>query len=283
MKARPNPLLINTASGSDPGLVRQSNEDTVLDYTRPAGLGVPMGLLIVADGMGGHQAGDVASRLAVETVYQELRPYLEHSDADDTQPGIRLDAVQDRLNGRLTFYQERVRAAVSTANLAIHEYASSHPVEAGNLGTTVALVFIRGDRAIVANVGDSRVYLLRQQVLQQLTRDHSLVGHLIRNGQIEPQDVFDHPHRSIITRALGFNPDVQIDITTQQLEAGDRLLVCSDGLWEMIRDEGEIARELQQASSPQAAVTHLIEAANRYGGADNIGVVVAEMTTIPED
>lgn len=277
-----NAFNLAGASGSDPGLIRKSNEDTVFVYVRPISLGEPLGIFIVADGMGGHQAGEVASKLAVDTIYNEMKRYLERDDNQDTIPIQRSDKSRESRNGQTNYLIKRLRAAILDANLAIHKYALSHPLDAGNLGTTVAVVVVKGDQAIIANVGDSRVYLLREANLSKVTEDHSLVNHLIENGQLAPDDIYDHPHRSIITRALGFNPDVAVDIFTENLGAGDRILVCSDGLWEMIREDAEIIEAMISGAGPAAAVDQLIELANNYGGTDNIGVAVCELVPNPD-
>ncbi len=273
-------LRLFSASGTDPGLVRSSNEDTVLDYVRSPALGEPLGLLIVADGMGGHQAGEVASKLAVETIFEVMQSYLKRDDTQDTIPAMRQDDSPFP-NGQTNYLATRLRSAIQRANNAIHRYAQDHPVEAGNLGTTLACVIVKGNHAVIANVGDSRVYLMRKSELIRVTEDHSLVQHLVENGQIQPDEVYDHPHRSIITRALGYSPDVSIDITSLPLVFGDRLMVCSDGLWEMIREEGEIAQVLEQATNPAEAVEALIAIANNNGGMDNIGVAVCDLLLAP--
>jgi protein phosphatase len=273
-------LRLFSASGTDPGLVRNSNEDTVLDYVRAPKLGEPLGLMIVADGMGGHQAGEVASKLAVETIFEVMQSYLKRNDAQDTIPAMRMDDSPFP-DGQANYLATRLQSAIQRANLAIHQYANDHPVEAGNLGTTVACVMIKGNHAVIANVGDSRVYLMRKSELSRVTEDHSLVQHLVENGQIKPEEVYDHPHRSIITRALGYSPEVSIDITPLPLASGDRLMVCSDGLWEMIREETEIAQILETASNPAEAVEELINMANGNGGMDNIGIAVCDLLLAP--
>ncbi len=273
-------LKLFSASGTDPGLVRNSNEDTVLDYVRPTTLGEPLGMLIVADGMGGHQAGEVASKLAVETIFEVMQNYLKRDDSQDTIPALR-DSDSKYPNGQTNYLATRLQSAVQRANFAIHQYAQDNPVEAGNLGTTVACVIVKGDHAVIANVGDSRVYLMRKSELRKVTEDHSLVQHLVENGQIKPEEVFDHPHRSIITRALGYSVDVPIDIKPLPLISGDRIMVCSDGLWEMIREETEIAEILDKARNPAEAVEKLIDVANGNGGMDNIGIAVCDLLMTP--
>ena len=130
----------------------------------------------------------------------------------------------------------------------------------------------------IANVGDSRTYLLRDQKLQQITQDHSLVARLVSDGKIEPDDIFDHPQRNMIYRSLGQKEQVQVDTYWENLESGDMLLLCSDGLWEMFRDTGEIERIIVDEPSLEQACVNLIFAANLSGGYDNIGVVLAKIT-----
>ena len=272
-------FTLSSASGSDPGLIRKSNEDSVFDFVRPGDQGEPTGLFIVADGMGGHQAGDIASRLAVDTISEMMRRHLERDDAGDTVPvGT---GKKKSGNGKSRFYEFQVRTAINQANTTIHNYAIKHPQEAGNLGTTVACAYVKGQQAVIGHVGDSRVYLFRDTSLEKLTEDHSLVSHLIQNGQIRPEDVYDHPHRSIITRALGYQKEVSIDVFTIPLIPGDQLMLCSDGLWEMIRDEQVIVDILATEDSLEESVGDLILTAKRNGGLDNIGVSLCKL--IPTD
>jgi serine/threonine protein phosphatase PrpC len=272
-------LRLKAAAGTHPGQVRESNQDAVLAFVRSPEKGDTLGLLVVADGMGGHQAGEVASLLVVETVYNALRESLaqdESSSAPPEEPGT-TDAPQQPLPRDL---EERLRRAVEQANAAVYRYAQRHPEAAGDLGSTVTCAFVHGQQAIIANVGDSRTYHLSEDGLEQVTDDHSYVGELLRAGQISPEDIYDHPQRSMITRALGQNPQVEVDVTRRVLASGDRLLLCSDGLWEMVRDTDRLERYLCEAVRPDIAVQLLIQAANEEGGADNIGVVVGELIAV---
>lgn len=275
-------LVLSAASGTDPGRARQLNQDNVLAYIRPLEMGKPLGLLIVADGMGGHQAGEIASQLAVKTIRDSLSWMLDQDDDDATKPmpipSVNGDDEEEEKNDAAytTHLEKRLELAIEEANKVIYTYAQENPVEAGNLGCTVTCAIIYGRVAIIANVGDSRTYLYRNGELKQITDDHSYVGQLVREGLLEPEDIFDHEQRNVITRALGNRPAVEADLKSWDLEIGDRLMLCSDGVWEMIRDTQEMAQMLQ-SEKLETAVQSLIESANAYGGADNIGVVIAEL------
>jgi protein phosphatase len=274
-------FVLRAAAGTDPGRSRQINQDNVLAYIRPRKMGKPLGLLVVADGMGGHQAGEVASQLAVQTIRDALSWMLEQGDDEATTPmplpNVDDKAAEEKNDTAYTAHLEkRLELAIEEANKVIYNYAQENPIDAGNLGCTVTCAIIYGNVAITANVGDSRTYLFRGGKLHQITDDHSYVGQLVREGLLEPEEIFDHDQRNVITRALGNRPDVQADLASWSLEAGDRLMLCSDGVWEMIRDPQEIA-DMLQVEQLETAVEKLIDSANAYGGADNIGVVVAEL------
>ncbi|MBI5054861.1 MAG: Stp1/IreP family PP2C-type Ser/Thr phosphatase [Chloroflexi bacterium] len=257
------PTILNAASITHPGQVRQSNEDSIFSFVRPPEQGNPLGLLIVADGMGGHLAGEVASRLAIETIQKEMQPlFAVSSDGAATKP--------------LTMLEEHLRTAIEKANAIIHQYSLQHPDEAANLGSTVTCAVVRGEAVVVANVGDSRVYHLHQNELTQITEDHSYVARLIKEGQLEPEAIYTHPHRSVIIRALGHEPGVEVDVWTLEFGIGDRLLLCSDGLWEMVRDD-QIKQRLTNSPQLQTAAQTLINDANNCGGVDNVSVIVAEL------
>ncbi|MDX1663552.1 MAG: Stp1/IreP family PP2C-type Ser/Thr phosphatase [Candidatus Promineifilaceae bacterium] len=263
-------LQLRAAADTDPGRVHTIDQDSALAVVRSAANETPAGLFVVADGVGGHQAGDVASRLAVETIRHELTWLLEQNDLEETQP---LPAVRagDAPDVKL---QRRLARAIERANEVITRYARENPHEAGNLGSTVTAVLVEGDRAAVANIGDSRTYLLRDGELHQITRDHSYVARLVEEGQLRPEEVYSHPRRNVITRSLGHDYELELDLWTLRLQVGDRLLLCSDGLWEMVQGAEQIRHYLQQAEAPEAAVGQLISAANEKGGSDNIGIVV---------
>jgi serine/threonine protein phosphatase PrpC len=162
---------------------------------------------------------------------------------------------------------------VERANEVVRGIARAKPAEAADTGSTVTMAVIQGSMACVANVGDSRTYLYRAGQLTPITRDHSVVASLAAAGMIGPEEIYTHPQRNLIYRSLGNKPEVEVDIFRQALQPGDRLLLCSDGLWEMVRDP-QMAEIMGKAPSPQAACQQLIEAANANGGEDNIAAVV---------
>ena len=269
-------LQIRAAAGTHPGQVYKLNQDKVYAAVRSAEDGKAIGLFIVADGMGGHQAGEIASRLAVETIVQELSWLLQPGDSGNSRPEFSSNdtAAPAAAAPAAQQWRQRLRAAVQEANRAITTYGEENPEDAGNLGTTVTCVLIVDGVAAIANVGDSRTYLARDEQLNQITQDHSYVAQLIREGQIAPEDIYTHPRRNVITRSLGHRLDVEIDVWSKELQAGDRLLLCSDGLWEMVQEPSEILNTLLAAEAPEDTVASLITAANSNGGADNISVIV---------
>ena len=230
------------AAVTDPGRRRRHNEDSYV--CAPP-------LFAIADGMGGAQAGELASRLAKTAIEESVG-----------------EAVGE----------DGVVGAIQSANARVFERALQDPSAAG-MGTTatVALVDEREAMLRLGHVGDSRAYRYRGGELEQLTVDHSLVGELIRAGRLTEDEAAVHPHRSVITRALGTEPDVDVDTTTTALAPGDLLLLCSDGLSAMVRD-GDIARILEvERLDPQRAAQALVVAANAAGGIDNVTVVLVEL------
>ncbi|HET9154450.1 MAG TPA: Stp1/IreP family PP2C-type Ser/Thr phosphatase [Solirubrobacterales bacterium] len=230
--------IAEEAVRTDTGRQRNANEDSLF---------VDAPLFVVADGMGGAQAGEVASRAAAESFAQNLPPAPPEKLLEETIEG---------------------------ANRTIHELARKDPSLAGmGTTTTAALVDLDGEEVAIGHVGDSRAYRLRAGRLEQLTRDHSLVEEMRRKGQLTDAQAEDHPQRSIITRALGPEPEVEVDLQTVPAQAGDVFLICSDGLTTMLDDE-RIAHVLGRATSLRSAVRALVDEANRAGGRDNITVVL---------
>ncbi|HEY4688462.1 MAG TPA: Stp1/IreP family PP2C-type Ser/Thr phosphatase [Anaerolineae bacterium] len=248
-------------SATDIGQVRSHNEDVLLTLVAEQ-LGDnaldAFGLFILADGMGGHQAGEVASSLAARTVAREIiehvyAPYLVHG---------RPDASQTPLTEALT-------QAVDEASKMVY-----NNVPGG--GTTLTSVLIVNDRAVFAHVGDSRAYLYHQGKLRQVTKDHSYVDKLVELGQLTAEEAAVHPQKNVLYRAVGQEGHLEVDTHLETIPSGGRLLLCSDGLWSMIADD-EIGRILGSAATPQAACDELVVAANAAGGRDNITAVVVEV------
>ena len=229
--------IVEQAGLTDVGRQRQANEDAYL---------MDSPLFAVADGMGGAKAGEVASRTAVEAF---------QTGGDEAGNA-----------------EDRLEAITRAANRRIFEMAQGDESRRG-MGTTLTAALVGDGELAIAHVGDSRAYLLRGERLEQLTRDHSLVAELERTGQLSAEDAQHHPQKSIITRALGPEPDVQVDRQTHAARAGDVYLLCSDGLTSMLND-AEVGAVLRSADSLEAAADSLVRAANQSGGRDNITVVL---------
>lgn len=229
-------MKIEVGSATDIGRVRERNEDSVL---------VDPPLYVVADGMGGHRGGQVASQVALETM-EELATEGPGSLADHVHRANR--AVWDR-----SVEDERL----------------------SGMGTTLTAARIDGASALIAHVGDSRAYLLRDGMLRQLTTDHTLVDRMVKSGEITEAEAEVHPHKNVLTRALGTDEQVEVDEDSIALVDGDRLLICSDGLTGMVTED-QIQAILENSDHPQQAADRLVKAANRAGGIDNISVVVLD-------
>jgi serine/threonine protein phosphatase PrpC len=242
----------------------------------------PLGLFVVADGMGGQLAGEVASYWAVQALRRELVPLFRPQDPALTR---RLDAEDLAMMGsgvtvRLeeTDLVRLLQHAVERANQVLLGYARKYPDQAAGMGSTLTLAVVQDRRATVVHVGDSRAYLWRDGELRQLTEDHSVPGALLKQGKIEPDEVYDHPHRNVLYRCLGLKPGIEVDhIPALDLRVGDGLLLCSDGLWNMVHPAERLAELLAAGGSPPAVCRRLLDAANEAGGDDNITVVWARM------
>src|SRR5438067_1457654 len=239
-----------TIQRSDTGRQRRDNEDSA--YARAP-------VFVVADGMGGAQAGEVASQIAV-VAFQRGLP-------DSGSP------------------EERLANTVRDANRRIYERSREETGRAG-MGTTLTAAYVGDGNLAIAHVGDSRAYLFRDGSLQRLTQDHSLVDELVRRGKLTEEQAAEHPQRSIITRALGAEPTVEVDTWTYPVRAGDVLLLCSDGLTSMVAEE-RVQEILTGTTDLQAAAQQLIDEANAAGGRDNITVVLSRIedagAAAPED
>jgi PPM family protein phosphatase len=288
------PITLTGAYKTDVGKQREQNEDSPFmliseDKDR--------GLFIVADGMGGYQAGEVASKLAVQKISEALKSYLVPLSE---QPTIKLTPVDEQqtiiLNpqqpGGQTVKQnktrklpetpvtknveEQLKAAIRQANKAILTYGEQQSSARG-LGCTVTAALIQDDQAYIVNIGDSRTYIFRDGALKPLTKDHSLVARLVEAKQIEPEDVYTHPQRNLIYRSLGAgHKNVDPDVFSETLRPGDSLLLCSDGLWEMVRHQ-ELLKVLDENSDAQKICNILIDLANANGGEDNITAILVQV------
>ncbi len=238
-------MKLRVGSSTDVGLVREHNEDSFL-----AGDGI----FAVADGLGGHRGGEVASRVALETLQGEVA--TAGGSGDDGIP-------------------ERLVQGVHRANHRVFEQAAADPNLRG-MGTTLTAFVAGRGRLFLAHVGDSRGYLLRDGEMRALTEDHTLVHRMVMEGQLTQDEADIHPQRSVLTRALGIEDDVDVDQTTVEVTAGDRILLCSDGLTGMVDDDG-IARILAEAGDPQEASDRLVRAAVQAGGVDNVTTVVVDV------
>ncbi len=245
----------------DVGRVREMNQDSVFAMitTLPReSTDLTVGLFIVADGMGGHQGGELASRLAVRTVVHQVLSQLV------------LPALDDTMNAAL---QPLMISAVQFANQTIWEAAQSM---GSDMGTTCTAALLVGHVLYIAHVGDSRAYLFEPGGLRQLTSDHSTVGRLIQLGQLDPAEAREHPLRNQLYRTVGQQPQVMVDFVYQPVGVSSHLLLCSDGLWGMI-DAPMIEQALQRSPWPQDVCHELIALANLAGGEDNISAVVVSL------
>jgi serine/threonine protein phosphatase PrpC len=256
-------LQIETGARTDLGRVRKNNEDC---YQTDAALN----LYILSDGMGGEAHGEVASGMVVQTVATHCRE-AENNQATPTFGEPQPD-VSERTN--------RLASAVHLANRKVFEVANSNADHRG-MGATLVAAWIDGQRLSLAHVGDSRAYLLRAGSLDQLTADHSLVAEKVRIGILTPQEAETSELQSVLTRAVGTSPEVEVDSDEQMLLSGDTLLLCSDGLTRMVTDP-EIASTLLTTTSAQAAADRLVELANENGGVDNVTVIVIQIAQKPE-
>jgi PPM family protein phosphatase len=230
------------ARASDTGKKRRRNEDSYV---------VAPPLFAVADGMGGAQAGEVASKLAAAA--------LEDTDSGSSSG------------------QERVVSLIQEANRRVYARANTDPATSG-MGTTMTVALVEGQVVTIGHVGDSRAYLVRAGSLEQLTEDHSLVNELLKSGKLSPQEAETHPQRSVITRAVGTDPDVEVDAFTVDALEGDVFLLCSDGLTDMVDDDGILDVVERYHDDLDRVAKSLVSAANRGGGEDNITVIAFTIT-----
>ena len=258
-------LFLKTGCATDPGLVREVDEDSVLAVS---GLGLiegqarpSVGLFAVADGMGGHANGQVASRRVIQVLAEMLLPGL-------LAPLLSGETILEET------YEAKIVDAIQQANLRLTTEARAAN---SDMGSTLTLAFVHDGQATIANVGDSRTYLCQNGILSQLTVDHSMVARLVATGVIQPDEIYTHPRRNEIYRMMGDKPEVPVDIFHCELHPGDRLVLCCDGAWEMIHTEGIEEVLLTYPDDPQAACNEIVKRSNLAGGEDNISVIVVDV------
>lgn len=264
----PGAIVFHVFAHSDVGRTREHNEDAFvvadlergdalhfdhLRTERASGRGT---LFMVADGMGGAAAGEIASEMAVEVVLQQMR--RRWRETSSVEPAA---------------FVGTLKAATEVANATIHHYAADHP-ELRGMGTTATIAGLLGDTLYLAQVGDSRAYLIRDGIAFQITKDQSLMQKLIEAGEISPEEAEMSDRRNIILQALGPEPNVKIDLTHQRVRRDDVLVLCSDGLSGLVKPD-QIARVVTEETNPELAAERLVDLANASGGPDNITVVIA--------
>jgi PPM family protein phosphatase len=249
------PFRIEVAGQTDVGRKRAHNEDSFAIYSEH-------GLYIVADGMGGHASGEVASKLAIDT----MRDFFASTanDPEKTWP-----YKMDRSKG---YEENRLITGVKLSNLRIYQNARDNSKQRG-MGTTIVALFAVEDGVYIAHVGDSRVYRIRRGYLTQLTEDHSLLNDYKKMKKLSDEEIEAFPHKNVIVRALGMKETVKVDTRFEQPEPGDILLLCSDGLAGPVSD-AEILQVVSSAPDLQSAAQRLVEVANEHGGPDNITAVL---------
>jgi protein phosphatase len=259
---RPSSYDLRVGRLTDVGHIRQLNEDSLLTLELGRvhrSVGTPIGLYVVADGMGGHSAGDVASGLAINALAQHAVATLMPFEFDDGPSVLEIEVW--------------LREAINVANTTVHE---QRKLAGTNMGTTLVMAYIADGQAYIAHVGDSRAYLLNEAGIRQITVDHSLVQRLVDTKQLTLEEARVHPQRNVIYKNLGDRASVVPDLTHLDLQPGDRLLLCSDGLNTVVED-ARIRGIVMAAASPQEACRQLVEAANAAGGPDNITTILVQM------
>ncbi|HEX6295036.1 MAG TPA: Stp1/IreP family PP2C-type Ser/Thr phosphatase [Burkholderiales bacterium] len=249
---------LEIATCTDPGMVRSHNEDSIA-------ADAANGLVVLADGMGGYNAGEVASGMATTVIVTEMRQLLTGVKPHDVEKGS-----SEEVAARL------VREQVLTANTSIYQAAQSQPQYAG-MGTTLVVCLFYDNRVLVAHLGDSRLYMLRDGKFRQMTRDHSLLQEQIDSGIITAEQAKNAAHKNLVTKALGIDPTVEPEIHEYPTKIGDVYLLCSDGLCDMVEDE-DIGMTLQAlGGNLKLAAQQLVQMANDNGGRDNVSVILVRV------
>jgi protein phosphatase len=249
--------VLEFVTATDPGMVRSHNEDSI-------GTDADIGLAVLADGMGGYNAGEVASGIAVAMLTTEMKQALSEREPHEIDGGGEPLAVT------------LVRENSAKANSAIYQTAKSQPQYSG-MGTTLVVALFYDNRMTVGHIGDSRLYRLRNDKLEQITRDHSLLQEQIDSGMITKEQARFSQNKNLVTRAVGIDPEVETEIHTYDVQPGDIFLLCSDGLSDMVSDEDIEATLSSMKSNLPLAAKQLIQSANDGGGRDNISVVLVRV------
>jgi PPM family protein phosphatase len=255
-------MKMEFSARTDRGRIRETNEDS-LRYAPETDL------FVLSDGMGGQASGEVASRLATETI-------LAHCLEAEENPA--LPFIGERLGG-VSELSNRLASAVRVANGVVHQASQQNPEQQG-MGATVVAAWFKNDRLSLAHVGDSRVYRLRGEMLEQLTSDHSFVAEQVRRGLMTQEEAAQSQLQNVLMRALGVDPEVEPDVTEELVMDGDTILMCSDGLTRELSDS-QIADVLGAEDDPEEAADRLIDLANQAGGGDNISVIVLRPAARP--
>jgi protein phosphatase len=261
-------LLATSAAVTDRGNRRKLNEDAIFHHSEQTEMGKSIGLYLVCDGLGGHQAGEVASHLAIETIVSEL---------STTFPMLKLS-----MDGEYTRFSRQtidncIHSAIHQANNTIRSYAETYPIKAGNMGTTLTLALVYNEKAYIANIGDSRTYIWQEGTLHQVTQDHSMAVMLAEMGLIKRDEIMTHPRRHTLCKALGTYEEVTADLFEWDLQAGDRLLLCSDGLWQSFAGKQDLAQWFESATTPESLCRQLVAEASKRDGSDNISAVAVDL------
>jgi len=251
-------IRLEVAGETNQGFRRTNNQDSIFLWASDQDLYPPRALLLMADGMGGHQEGDIASRIVVEKHKEILLPMLSSEEITEIN------------------LFELLLGVLNKSNQAIYDFANDKNIIPQDIGTTLDCVVILGTEMYISHIGDGRVYIINQFGLEQLSKDHSLVAEMIEADILEPEAVYTHPQRNILTHALGGNSKLEAQIQKFIIAIGERVLICSDGLWGKVRDK-LIERILLWASPPHVLVKELIVAANEAGGNDNISVIICDI------
>ncbi|MCK5254636.1 MAG: Stp1/IreP family PP2C-type Ser/Thr phosphatase [Deltaproteobacteria bacterium] len=253
-------MNVRIGAKTDKGMKRLHNEDSL--YCNKE-----MGLFVLADGMGGHRAGDVASRIAVETVADNFKTNKLRKD----------HYVLEKYNKEFSKETNRLASAIGLASCKIYESAAKSP-ECHGMGTTIVSVLLSNNMMSMACVGDSRLYLIRNGVIRQLSNDHSLVNEQLKSGLITEKESRNSRLRNVITRALGTDKSIEVDLDEEMILSEDQILMCSDGLHDMLEDSEILDAVLNCSGKPQKACDSLIKLANEKGGSDNISVILLHIS-----